>query len=117
MQSLSSVYGDVIFRLPTDQSKKTLYLSIKGRVTRGDWARVLSWGRETTYGGRGGVIQIDKLLLPYRPTVWLEYGPSLLVGAIGSAFIVGFFMFVRSIWIRNSTEATYEPIGGFEEDD
>ncbi|CCM05190.1 uncharacterized protein FIBRA_07399 [Fibroporia radiculosa] len=85
----------------------------RGQNGKRDWARVLSWGRSTTGGGTGGVIQIDRLLLPYHPPWYLEYGAPIAVGFIGSVMIAAFFYGVRVVWRKDTTEATYEPIGGF----
>ncbi|KAI6007217.1 carnitine acyl carnitine carrier [Pisolithus albus] len=84
--SPSSAYGDIVFRTLEDKSESEYMVGIKGaRGTDGktDWARVLSWGRTTTGSGTGGVIQVDRLLLPYHPRWWIEYGPPSFVGAIG----------------------------------
>ena len=119
--SPSSAYGDIIFRLMEDKNAAGGYVvGIKGaRGTDGkaDWARVLSWGRSTTGGGTGGVIQIDRLLEPYYPSWWIEYGVPAMVGVCGIVAICAFFYFVRIIWRRDTTEATYEPVGGFGRDD
>ena len=117
LYSSSSVYGDLIFR---QEEKKDVVVGIKGaRGTDGtsDWARVLSWGRSTTGGGIGGVIQIDQLLIPYHPSWWIEYGAPSLVGGLGMVAICTFFYGVRKVWQRDTTEATYEPVGGFGPDD
>jgi len=116
--SSSSAFGDIVFKLLED--KTTYIVGIKGaRGTEGreDWARVLSWGRTTTGGETGGVIQIDRLLLPYQPPWWVAYGAPIGVGVIGVALICLFFYGVRLIWLRDTTEATYEPVGGFGRDD
>ena len=124
LMSASSAYGDVIFRPASSEDEKkhgTGYLvGIKGaRGTDGkaDWATVLSWGRSTTGFGQGGVIQIDRLLIPYRPPWWIEYGGPAVVGVGGTVLICAFFWCVRLIWRRDTTEATYEPAGGFGRDD
>lgn len=116
--SSSSAYGDIVFKQLEDQS--TYIVGIKGaRGTEGreDWARVLSWGRSTTGGKTGGVIQIDRLLLPYQPPWWLAYGAPVGVGVIGVVLICLFFYAVQLVWMRDTTEATYEPVGGFGRDD
>jgi solute carrier family 25 (mitochondrial carnitine/acylcarnitine transporter), member 20/29 len=116
-----SAYGDVIFRKLEDKNAGGYVVGINGaRGTDGkaDWARVLSWGRSTTGGGgTGGVIQIDQLLAPYYPPWWLEYGGPALVGLALIAAICVFFYGVRMVWRRDTTEATYEPVGGFGRDD
>jgi len=117
--SPSSAYGDIIFR-QMEKNPGGYMVGIKGaRGTDGkaDWARVLSWGRSTTGGGTGGVIQIDRLLVPYYPPWWIEYGGPAVVGIVGIMAICAFFYGVRIIWKRDTTEATYEPVGGFGRDD
>lgn len=116
--SSTSVYGDLVFRWRDDPESKGYIVGIKGaRGTDGsaDWARVLSWGRSTTAGG--GVIQIDRLLQPYSPPWWLSYGAPTVVGIGGCVLICLFFYGVRLVWQRDTTEATYEPIGGFGRDE
>ena len=99
-----------------------------------DSARVLAWGR-TTGGLGGGVIQINRLLEPCEAPWLLKYGPPVLVGVLGvvsglaclrtlrplftcsQAAICAFFLGVRWIWQRDVTEATYEPVGGFDRSD
>ena len=118
IRSSSSAYGDIVFQKRLDS--KEYVVGIKGaRGTNGqaDSARVLSWGRSTTGTGTGGVIQIDRLLNPYEPTWWFQYGPPSVVGGLGVIAICGFFYGVRLLWTRDTTEATYEPIGGFGRDD
>ncbi|EIW64093.1 FAS1 domain-containing protein [Trametes versicolor FP-101664 SS1] len=118
LQSATSAYGDVLVRV-LDGDGGTV-LGIKGaRGSDGaqDWARVLSWGRSTTGAGAGGVVQIDRLLVPYTPTWYEEYGAPVAVGAGGVVMIVLFFLGVRWVWRRDTTEATYEPVGGFGHDD
>lgn len=123
LHSLESAYGDIVFRQTggNDDRDGTGYLvGIKGaRGTESEkgWARVLSWGRSTTNSGTGGVIQIDRLLVPYRPPWYVEYGAPTVVGVLGVILICLFFLGVRAIWRRDTTEATYEPIGGFGQGD
>ena len=118
LYSASSAYGDIIIRQQEDG--KDIVVGIKGaRGTDGtsDWARVLSWGRSTTGGGTGGVVQIDQLLMPYYPSWWIEYGAPSSFGVFGAASICAFFYGIRKIWQRDTTEATFEPVGGFGRDD
>jgi len=118
LHSPSSAYGDVVFQQRSDT--KEYLVGIKGaRGTNGevDSARVLAWGRSTTGTGTGGVVQIDRLLIPYQPSWWYEYGAPTAVGVFGVIFICAFFHGVRLIWRRDTTEATYEPVGGFGRDD
>lgn len=118
VQSSVSAYGDLLFQRRSDT--KEYVVGIKGaRGTNGqaDAARVLSWGRSTTGSGTGGVVQIDRLLIPYRPSWWFEYGAPTVVGGLGVLLICAFFYGVRLLWLRDTTEATYEPVGGFGRDD
>ncbi|KAF4622849.1 hypothetical protein D9613_002123 [Agrocybe pediades] len=118
LRSPSSAYGDIVFQKKTDTND--YIVGIKGaRGTDGedDSARILSWGRSTTSSGTGGVVQIDRLLLPYQPSIWYEYGAPTAVGVVGILSICAFFYGVRWVWRRDTTEATYEPVGGFGRDD
>ncbi|KAJ7654975.1 hypothetical protein DFH06DRAFT_1201215 [Mycena polygramma] len=117
LRSPSSAYGDIIFRR-TDNND--YIVGIKGaRGTDGDadWAHVVSWGRSTTSGGTGGVIKIDRLLVPYYPPWWVKYGGPAAVGVGGMVLICLFFYGVRAFWRRDFTQPTYEPVGGFGTDD
>ncbi|KAF9462090.1 hypothetical protein BDZ94DRAFT_1290407 [Collybia nuda] len=110
LQSSNSAYGDIVFQRRNEEGTDGYIVGIKGaRGTdgHGDWARVLSWGRSTT--GGGGVIQIDRLLIPYHPPWWLAYGAPTGVGALGMGLICLFFYGVRAVWRRDTAEATYEP--------
>ncbi|KAJ7076558.1 hypothetical protein B0H15DRAFT_790457 [Mycena belliarum] len=110
LRSPSSAYGDIVFR--RNEAKDGYTVGIKGaRGTAGeaDWARVVSWGRTTTGGGTGGVIEIDQLLIPYYPPWWVKYGGPAVVGGGGIFLICLFFYGVRSFWRRDLTQATYEP--------
>ncbi|KAJ7169731.1 hypothetical protein C8R46DRAFT_1162488 [Mycena filopes] len=92
LRSPLSPYGDVIFR-KTDSDD--FIVGIKGaRGTDGDadWARV-----------------IDRLLVPYNPPWWVEYGGPAVVGVGGIILICVFFYVVRAFWRRDFTHATYEP--------
>ncbi|OCH96057.1 hypothetical protein OBBRIDRAFT_809306 [Obba rivulosa] len=86
-----SVYGDVIFRtLDRGNEVESTVVGIRGARGRNgqrDWARVVSWGRATTGRGTGGVVQIDRLLAPYYPPWWLEYGAPIGV-AIGGVILI-----------------------------
>lgn len=145
--SPESAYGDLVFRELESDGRMEFVVGIRGaRGTEGreDWARVLSWGRTTRSGrpsrsilslngviespwlangpggeGTGGVILIDRLLVPYHPPWFVEYGGPAAVGAVGIVAILAFFYVVRLIWRRDVTEATFEPLGGFarEEDE
>lgn len=118
--SPSSAYGDIVFRALLDDKVAQYMVGIKnarGTDKQADWARVLTWGRATTGGGTGGVITIDRMLVPYHPPWWIEYFAPSFVGALGVGSICLFFYAVRRVWKRDVTEATYEPVGGFGQDD
>lgn len=118
--SPNSAYGDIIFRQVEDKNAGDYVVGIKdarGTDGKADWARVLSWGRSTMGGGKGGVIQISRVLVPYHPPWWIEYGGPAVVGVGGIVLICAFFYGVRLVWRRDTTEATYEPVGGFGRDD
>ncbi|KAG7099020.1 hypothetical protein E1B28_000903 [Marasmius oreades] len=119
LRSSASAYGDVVFK-KDGEAEGGYVIGIKnarGTDGKSDWARVESWGRSTNGRGTGGVIQIDRLLVPYQPPWWLEYGAPIVVGVVGGSLICGFFYVVRLVWRRDTTEATYEPVGGFATDD
>lgn len=122
LESKDSAYGEIVFRKSADEEKgwSGFLVGIKdarGTGGRRDWARVMSWGRTTMNGGVGGVIQIDAVLFPYRPPWWSEYGAPVAVGVVGVMMICVFFMGVRAFWRRDASEATYEPVGGFSNED
>ena len=116
----TSSYGEVVFRNVEDNGKSYFVVGIKGargQNGRADWARVMSWGRSTTGGGTGGVIQIDHLLFPYQAPWWIAYGAPTVVGVGGILLICALFYWISIVWRRDHTEATYEPVGGFGRDD
>lgn len=115
--SPESSYRDVVFRGRENGQVTVGIKNSPGTGGKVDWAKVTAWGRATTGGGTGGVIQIDRLLVPYEPPLWLEYGPPMTVAIFGVLAIGGFFMGVRKIWRLDRTEATYEPVGGFGRED
>jgi len=113
--SPNSAYGDIVVRSSATPGGP-LVLGIKGaRGTSAeeDWANVLSWGRATTGDGVGGVITIDRLLTPYRPSWFVEYGEPIGGGVLGMVFIGAFFWGVRWLWNREA-DATYEPLDQVE---
>ncbi|KAI9513047.1 FAS1 domain-containing protein [Russula earlei] len=115
--SPESTHGDIIFR-GTETGE--IVVGIKNAPGTGgkmDWAKVTAWGRATTGGGTGGVVQIDRLLVPYEPPLFVKYGFPAVVAVFGVLAICLFFMGVRKIWRLDRTEATYEPIGGFGRED
>jgi len=118
LHSAHSAYGDIIFQQSSDG--KGYVVGVKGsqgKNVEDGWARVLAWGRSTSADGTGGVIQIDRLLVPYQPSRWTQYGGPGAVGILGMFFICMFFYGVRWVWRKDTMEATYEPIGGFGRDD
>jgi solute carrier family 25 carnitine/acylcarnitine transporter 20/29 len=109
--STTSLYGDVLFRATVDGAFIVGIRNTAGTGGNGDWARVVSWGRTTASRRMGGVILIDQLLVPYHPPWYTEYGAPIVGGAFGVLIICTFFWFVRWFWARDTTVATYEPIG------
>ena len=72
-------YGDVVFRAGDAADASAIVVGVRdarGQNGRSDWARVLLWGRSTTGGGTGGVVQIDRLLMPYKPSWQLRKSRS-----------------------------------------
>lgn len=108
---------DVMFREAENGEVVVAIKNAPGTGGKRDWAKVTAWGRATTGGGSGGVIQIDRLLVPYEPPLWMEYGVPVVVGISGVFAICLFFLGVRKIWKMDRTEATYEPVGGFGRED
>jgi len=117
IRSADSEFGDLVFEQRTDTHEYVVGIKgARGSTDRQDWAHITAWGRST--GPRtGGVLQIDRLLIPYRPTWWVSFGAPISTGFVGVILICSFFCGVRAIWRRDVTEATYEPIGGFGRDD
>lgn len=130
--SRDSYYGDVIFRevetvsngkmnaAPTPQPRYVVGIrGARGTKALGDWAHVLAWGRSTagSTGAGGGLVQIDAVLLPYQPPWYIKFGQPAALLIVGVAGIAGFWFVVWKFWTRDTTEATYEPLGGFARDD
>ena len=119
--SRNSAYGDIVFRPADSKNPSVGYLvgikDARGTNGQSDWANVLSWGRSTTGADVGGLVQIDHLLVPYQPAGWIQYGPPAAVAVGGLALIAGFFWLVAYFWRRETGEATYEPVGGFDRED
>lgn len=109
--SPSSLYGDVLFRAIADGTFIVGIRDTTGTDGNGDWAHVVSWGRTTASRRAGGVILIDQLLMPYHPPWYKAYAAPIAGGAFGALLICAFFWFVRRLWARDATVATYEPIG------
>jgi len=110
--SPDNAYGDIVVRSPTTP-KGPLVLGIKGArgtSAKEDWAEVISWGRATTGDGVGGVIAIDRLLTPYHPTWYVEYGKPVCVGIIGIVVIGVFFYWAVPLLWNKEVDATYEPL-------
>ncbi|EKM61139.1 uncharacterized protein PHACADRAFT_24355 [Phanerochaete carnosa HHB-10118-sp] len=108
-----SLYSDVVFRVLEGGNTVVGIKGARGADGKNDWARVTAWGRATTGGGTGGVVQIDTLLLPYYPSPWVKYGGPVAIAFVGTLLNFAFFYAVWKFWQRDTTEATYEPIGGF----
>jgi solute carrier family 25 carnitine/acylcarnitine transporter 20/29 len=115
--SPESNYRDVVFREAENGEVTVAIKNAPGTGGKKDRAKVTGWGRATTGGGTGGVIQIDQLLVPYEPALWMEYGAPVIVAIFGVIAICLFFVGVRKIWRMDRTEATYEPVGGFGRED
>lgn len=115
--SSDNLYGDVVFRVDSDGATLVGIKGARGDNGKRDWAHVVSWGRSTMGGGTGGVIEIDGLLIPYSPSWWNEYGAPLGLGVVGVLLIGLFFYAVRLVWMRDTSEATYEPVGGFGQEE
>ncbi|GJE87640.1 Fasciclin domain-containing protein [Phanerochaete sordida] len=111
-----SLYSDVVFRVLEDKGTVVGIKGARGADGKNDWAHVTAWGRSTIDGGSGGVVQIDALLLPYYPSPWVRYGGPIAVGVVGTLLNIVFFYAVWRFWKRDTTEATYEPVGGFGQD-
>ncbi|KAI0348529.1 hypothetical protein BDW22DRAFT_1480314 [Trametopsis cervina] len=112
-----SLTASIVFRDIEGEGTVVGIQGARGADGKNDWAHVTSWGRSTTGRGTGGVLQIDRLLMPYHPSMWMQYGGPVAVLTGGILLICAFFYGVRVIWKRDATEATYEPVGGFSHDD
>jgi len=110
-------YADIVFREVDKEGTVVGIKNARGKDGRKEYAHVLSWGRSTTGSGMGGVIEIDTLLMPYYPPVWVQYGGPAAVLVSGLLLIGAFFYGVRAVWRRDTTVETYEPIGGFGQED
>lgn len=117
-----SAYGDVVFTFTGDRGWA---VGVKGGDT---WAHVTAWGKTVGVGPTvsvymdsnvplgGGVVQIDRVLQPYAPAWWREWGAALGLGAAGVAFIGMLFSGVVWVWKRDVQEATYEPADGGDDE-
>jgi len=133
-RSVDSSYGDIVFREvspassdssdPRMRAPSPAYVvgirGARGKKSLGDWARVLAWGRSTgptsTPSG-GGLVQIDTVLLPYQPPWYIAFGPPAALLFFGITTMSMFWYAVYRVWTRDTTEATYEPLGGFARED
>ena len=108
--SPNNVYGDIVVRSSETPGGPPVVgiKGARGTSAQGDWAKVLSWGRATTGDGVGGVITIDRLLAPYHPPWFVEYGQPIGGGVLGVLLIGAFFWGVRWVWNRE-VDATFEP--------
>ncbi|KAJ7275192.1 carnitine/acyl carnitine carrier [Mycena haematopus] len=112
LRSPLSAYGDVVFRKTETNDYIVGIKGARGTDADADWARVISWGRSTTGGGTGGVIEIDQLLVPYYPPWWVEYGGPAVVGSDVSAadqiksFIAGGFGGVSAVLVGHPFDLT-----------
>jgi len=138
-RSAFSSYGQITFH---DKGDHFIVGITDARGTSGeeDWARVLSWGRSTTASSsvsaahsgsdgrsavaawgenarRGGVIKIDRVLVPYTPKWWVKYGPPIAGGLAGLVVMLGVGFTARWLYKRRESEPTYEPIGRDEDED
>ena len=52
-----SLYADLVFRTLEDKGTVVGIKGARGADGKSDWARVVAWGRTTTGGGTGGVVQ------------------------------------------------------------
>ena len=110
-------HGDVDFRVVDGEGIVVGVDGARGADGKRDWAHVASWGRSTQGRGTGGVVSIDRVLTPYHPPWRAVYGGPITVSVLGVLLIGVFFYGVRILWKRDTTEATYEPIGGFGNND
>lgn len=107
--SPNNAYGDIVVRSSPGGPVVLGIKGARGTSAQEDWANVLSWGRATTGDGVGGVIAIDRLLAPYHPSWFVEYGNPIGGGIVGILLIGAFFWGVRLLWNREA-DATYEPL-------
>lgn len=77
-----------------------------------EWASL--GDRPTTL--RSGVILIDRPITPFVEGWWMAWGQAMTFGAFGSFAIVGWWTGVVMWWRRKESEATYEPIGGHDDE-
>ncbi|KAG8785380.1 hypothetical protein FRC15_001487 [Serendipita sp. 397] len=82
------------------------------------WGRsTVSTGKRGQYSAKGGVIKIDRVLQPYTPKWWIQYGPPAAGVSAVVLTIVALGFTVRWLYKRRESEPTYEPVGRDEEED
>ncbi|GAA94523.1 hypothetical protein E5Q_01175 [Mixia osmundae IAM 14324] len=98
----------------------------RGEQGRKDWARILSWGKATpvfatsddastgehdasiqrsrmSFGG--GVLLIDSVLLPYRPTFWHKFGWIIVVVILAIIGLTCVGLLAWKLWSSQRAEA------------
>ncbi|KIO28769.1 hypothetical protein M407DRAFT_22026, partial [Tulasnella calospora MUT 4182] len=65
---------------------------------------------------RSGVILIDRPLIPFVEGWWMAWGQAVTFGTFASFAIMGGWTGVVMWWRRKESEATYEPIGGHDDE-
>ncbi|KAG8835969.1 hypothetical protein FRC17_010938 [Serendipita sp. 399] len=122
-RSSFSSYGQISFHDKGDHFVVGI-TGARGTGAEEDWARVMSWGRSTTstgkrgqFSAKGGVVQIDRVLLPYTPKWWIQYGPPAIGVSAVVLVIVALGFTARWLYKRRESEPTYEPVGRDEEED
>ncbi|KIM24038.1 hypothetical protein M408DRAFT_76434 [Serendipita vermifera MAFF 305830] len=143
-RSAFSSYGQISFHDKGDHFIVGI-ADARGTSAEEDWARVISWGRSTstgtgastqtdavvTFGAdhedkwmwtadgtrRGGVIKIDRVLVPYTPKWWVRWGPPVAGGLAGLTVLLAIGFTGRWLYKRRESEPTYEPVGRDEEED
>ncbi|KIM24041.1 hypothetical protein M408DRAFT_331963 [Serendipita vermifera MAFF 305830] len=143
-RSAFSSYGQISFHDKGDHFIVGI-ADARGTSAEEDWARVISWGRSTSTGTgastqtdaittfgddhedkwtwtadgtrRGGVIKIDRVLVPYTPKWWVRWGPPVAGGLAGLTVLLAIGFTARWLYKRRESEPTYEPVGRDEEED
>ncbi|KAG8875440.1 hypothetical protein FRC20_003854 [Serendipita sp. 405] len=122
-RSSFSSYGQISFHDKGDHYVVGI-TGARGTKAEEDWAKVMVWGRSTVstgkrgqYSAKGGVIKIDRVLQPYTPKWWIQYGPPAAGVSAVVLTIVALGFTVRWLYKRRESEPTYEPVGRDEEED
>jgi solute carrier family 25 carnitine/acylcarnitine transporter 20/29 len=113
-------HSDITFRYPDNRSDRSVYVGIKnirGSLGSTEFAKILSYGRTTTHGPRGGVIMIDRVLDPYVSGWWGAWGAAAATGTGGVLVIVALWFWWHYWWHSWSEEATYEPLDAGDTED